>query len=130
MANSKKIKPADSLKLITFEKKSQKLLPLQTFYLRLFKHLLIATIIVVFSISIGAVGYHQLESLSWVDAFYNASLILTGMGPVNVLHKDTSKIFASLYAVYGGIVILAITGIVLAPLAHRLLHIFHLSERD
>ncbi len=57
-------------------------------------------------------------------------MILTGMGPVTVLKHDSSKIFASVFAVYGGTIILAITGIVLAPLAHRLLHIFNLSEED
>jgi hypothetical protein len=57
-------------------------------------------------------------------------MILTGMGPVTVLKHDSSKIFASVFAVYGGIIILAITGMVLAPLAHRLLHIFNLSEED
>jgi len=115
---------------MAYERKNQKLLPIETFYWRIIKHILIAGIIVAISIYMGAIGYHILESLSWVDSLYNASLILTGMGPVNVLHRDISKIFASFYAVYGGIIILAITGIILAPLAHRLLHIFHLSERD
>jgi hypothetical protein len=113
-----------------YEKKSQKLVSLHTFYFRLLKHIFIAGAIIMISITMGAIGYHKLESLTWVNSFYNASMILTGMGPVNVLHNNTSKIFASLFAVYGGIVILAITGIILAPLAHRLLHIFNLSEED
>ena len=115
---------------MAFERKNQKLLSKPDFYIRIVKHVLVATMLVAFSIAWGAVGYHLLEKISWIDSFYNASMILTGMGPVNILHHDSSKIFASLYAVYGGIILLAITGIIMAPLAHRLLHIFHLQEND
>jgi hypothetical protein len=115
---------------MVFGTKNQKLISLNTFYLRLLKHVLIAGLIVAVSISIGAIGYHSLEEMKWIDTIYNASMILTGMGPVTVLKHDSSKIFASVFAVYGGIIILAITGMVLAPLAHRLLHIFNLSEED
>ena len=115
---------------MVFEKKNQKLISINTFYLRLLKHVLIAGLMVAVSISIGAIGYHSLEEMKWIDAIYNASMILTGMGPVTVLKHDSSKIFASVFAVYGGIIILAITGLVLAPLAHRLLHIFNLSAED
>ena len=113
-----------------FEKRNQQIISKKLFYSRLAKHLLVAAGLVVVSLSIGTVGYQTLENMGWVDAFYNASMILTGMGPVSPLRHDASKVFASLYAVYGGIVILAITAIVLAPLAHRLLHWFHLKEND
>jgi hypothetical protein len=93
-------------------------------------HLLVAGGLVFISIFGGAYGYHVLEGFNWIDSFYNASMILTGMGPVSVLKNDSTKIFASLFAVYGGIVLLAITGIILSPLAHRLLHLFHLKENE
>jgi len=115
---------------MAFEQKDQKLIPFTDFLFRILKHVMIAGGVVSLSILIGTLGYHFFENLSRIDSFYNASMILSGMGPVTVLKKSTSKIFASLFAIYGGIVILAITGIILAPLAHRLLHIFHLNESD
>ncbi|HOY95772.1 MAG TPA: hypothetical protein PK509_08550 [Catalimonadaceae bacterium] len=115
---------------MAFERKSDKLLSKNQFYLRLSLHLTVALGLVVISIGFGAIGYHGFEGISWVDSIYNASMILTGMGPVTVLKKDITKIFASLYAIYGGIILLAITGIILAPLAHRLLHLFHLREAE
>jgi hypothetical protein len=115
---------------MAFEKKNEKLLSLPSFYRRLGKHAGLAALMVAFSISWGTLGYRYFEGLSWIDSEYNAVMILTGMGPVSPLHHESSKIFASIYAVYGGIVLLAITGIVLAPLAHRLLHVFNLKEEE
>lgn len=115
---------------MAFEKKTDKLLKRGPFYLRLFKHMWIAFGLVVLSIGFGATCYHGMEDMSWIDAFFNASMILTGMGPVSKLENDSTKIFASLYAIYGGVILLAITGIVLAPIAHRILHLFHLQENE
>lgn len=115
---------------MAYERKSEKLLSKNQFYIRLCLHLTVALGLVLISIGFGAIGYHGFEGITWVDSIYNASMILTGMGPVTVLKKDVSKIFASMYAIYGGIILLAITGIVLAPLAHRLLHLFHLKEAE
>jgi len=115
---------------MAYERKHQKLISKSRFYVRILEHLVVAIGLVFISIGGGAIGYHFIEGLSWIDSIYNASMILTGMGPVSILHKDISKIFAALYAIYGGIVLLAITGIILAPLAHRLLHLFHLREEE
>lgn len=115
---------------MAYEKRTQHLLSQSGFLFRLLQHVAVALGLVVLSIALGAAGYHFLEGLNWIDSVYNATMILTGMGPVNTLHHDISKIFASCYAVFGGIVILAITGIILAPLAHRLLHLFHLKEDE
>lgn len=115
---------------MAYEKHNQHLLSQRGFFVRLLQHLAVALGLVVLSIALGAAGYHFLEGLNWIDAIYNATMILTGMGPVSPLQRDVSKIFASCYAVFGGIVILAITGIILAPLAHRLLHLFHLKENE
>ena len=81
-----------------------------------------------FSLGIGMVGYHYLESLSWIDSLLNASMILGGMGPVNPLQTVAGKIFASFYALYSGVVLLAAVGILAAPIFHRFLHHFHLVE--
>lgn len=79
----------------------------------------------------GSMGYHFTEGMSWLDAFLNASMILTGMGPVSELKTSSGKFFASCFALYSGIVFLVVTSIVLAPFIHRLLHRLHLdADRD
>lgn len=73
-------------------------------------------------------GYHFLEELSWIDSLLNASMILGGMGPVAPLRTAGGKIFASFYALYSGVVLLASVGILATPIFHRFLHNFHLAE--
>ena len=75
-------------------------------------------------------GYHFLAQQSWVDSLLNASMILGGMGPVGELHSDTAKIFASVYALFSGIMFIGVMAIILAPFVHRALHLFHLDEKD
>ena len=85
------------------------------------------------SLTIGVVGYHVTAGLSWVDSLLNASMILTGMGPVDPLPTATAKLFASAYAIFSGVAFLTIVAVMLAPLVHRFLHRFHLElddERD
>ncbi len=77
---------------------------------------------------LGALAYHGLEDLDWPESFYNAAMILGGMGPVAILKHDASKWFASLYALYSGVVFLAVAGLVFAPIAHRLLRRFHVEQ--
>jgi hypothetical protein len=74
------------------------------------------------------VGYHALEGLPWIDAFLNASMLLGGMGPVNPLTSYGGKLFAGLFALYCGLVVILVAGLLLTPVAHRLLHKFH-AER-
>jgi hypothetical protein len=88
---------------------------------------MITATMILFSLAIGVLGYHFFESLSWVDSLLNASMILGGMGPVNPLQTDPGKIFASFYALYSGIILLASVGVLVAPLFHRLQHRFHLD---
>jgi hypothetical protein len=79
----------------------------------------------------GMAGYHLLEGMPWVDAFLNASMILSGMGPIGDLQTAGGKIFAGCYALYSGLVLIFATGLVLAPLFHRVMHRFHLeASRD
>ena len=79
---------------------------------------------------IGMAGYGGFEGMSVVDSFVNAAMILSGMGPVQVLNTAGGKIFAGLYAIISGIVIFGIAGIALAPLFHRMLHRFHLQDDE
>ena len=85
---------------------------------------------ILFSLSIGILGHHFFESLSWIDSLLNASMILGGMGPVNPLQTNAGKIFASFYALYSGIILLASVGVLATPIFHRLMHRFHLEMED
>ncbi len=82
------------------------------------------------ALSIGIAGYHFVAGFNWVDSLLEASMILGGMGPVRELPSDTAKIFASIYALFSGVIFIALMGIILAPLAHRVLHKFHVDEKD
>jgi hypothetical protein len=82
------------------------------------------------SLCLGIVGYHVIAGFTWVDSLLNAAMILTGMGPVGVLPSDAAKIFASGYALFSGVTFISATGILLAPMFHRVLHRFHLEEKD
>ena len=80
------------------------------------------------SLLIGMAGYHWLGPMSWLDAFVNASMLLGGMGPVGELSSEGLKLFAGIYALYCGVVFIATTGLVLAPVGARILHRFHLDK--
>jgi hypothetical protein len=77
------------------------------------------------SMAIGMWGYEHFESLSWRDAFLNSAMLLGGMGPVDPLHTDDGKLFAGFFALYAGVVFLFSAGLLIAPVAHRILHKFH-----
>ncbi len=110
-----------------FEHRSQKLLTPLQFLVRFLKSAAAAGVIIGGSLAIGILGYHWTEGLSWIDSFLNASMILTGMGPVSPLHSGLAKLFASFYALYSGIAFITTSGILLAPILHRLFHKFHMS---
>ncbi|MCL4540646.1 MAG: hypothetical protein M1378_13795 [Bacteroidetes bacterium] len=113
-----------------FEHKKEPLLPRHKYVRRVARHGFLAFCIIFFSLAIGILGYHILEGLSWIDATVNASMILGGMGPVNKLHSDAGKLFASAYALFSGIVFLVAAGVLFAPVFHRFLHKFHLDPGD
>jgi hypothetical protein len=113
-----------------FEHKSQPLLSPLRFLRRITWHGVIAIGLLVGSLSIGLIGYHFTEGLPWLDALVNASMILGGMGPVDALHTCSGKVFASLYALFSGVVFLIVVVVALAPWLHRIFHRFHLDEPD
>ena len=113
-----------------FERKHQKIAPVPVFMRRLAACIGVAISLVLVALSIGIAGYHWLAGLNWVDSLLNASMILGGMGPVNILTNTSSKVFASLYALFSGLVFIAVIGIVFSPLMHRMLHKFHIDEKD
>ena len=106
------------------------LLPRRKFARRLARNFVAATGIVAVSLGIGVLGYHLLARLRWVDAFLNAAMILTGMGPVGDLPTDAAKVFASFYALFSGVVFLTAVAVLIAPLFHRFMHRFHLEDEE
>jgi hypothetical protein len=104
------------------------LAPRDAFIRRLSWSIAAGAVLIVFSLSIGMIGYHTLAGLSWIDAFLDASMILSGMGPLSPLHTNSAKIFAGCYALYSGLALLTTAGVVLAPVIHRALHKFHLED--
>lgn len=113
-----------------FEHKSEPLLSHRAFVGRVALSALAGASLVAVSLLAGMVGYHALEHLSWIDAFLNAAMLLGGMGPVATPQTEGGKLFAGLYALYCGLVVLIAAGMILAPVAHRILHRFHLEERE
>jgi hypothetical protein len=111
-----------------FERKSSKLLPIRDFYKRLLNNALIAAMIILLSIILGVWGYTHYAHLEFPDALLNASMILSGMGPVDTLHDNAAKYFASFYALFSGITFLTTVGLLFAPILHRLMHKFHLES--
>ena len=88
----------------------------------------VVLVLLTFSLAVGMAGYHWLAPMSWIDAFVNAAMLLGGMGPVDVLTNDAVKMFAGLYSLYCGIVFIATSGLLIAPVGTHLLHRFHLDQ--
>ena len=102
----------------------------QRFVQRMIRHIAVAIVLISIAWAIGIIGYHVTEHFSWIDATINAAMILGGMGPVDHVNTTAGKLFASFYALFSGIFFIAIAGIVLAPITHRLLHTLHVDERE
>jgi hypothetical protein len=113
-----------------YEHHRQPLASLPTFIKRMVACFAISQCLAGIALLIGMVGYHILAGLGWVDSFENAAMILGGMGPVDPMTTTSAKIFAGLYAIFSGLMFLAIMGIVLAPIFHRVMHKFHLADED
>ncbi len=112
-----------------YETRKQPLITRAKFARRLFTHALVALGLLVASLGAGMLGYAEFEHLSWIDAFLNASMLLGGMGPVNTPQTEAGKLFAGLYALYAGLVFIAIAALLLTPIFHRALHKFHWDEK-
>lgn len=110
------------------EHKSQPLAHKNIYYQRLATTTGYAIIIILIMLGIGTSGYHWLGRLPWVDSIYNAALILSGMGPVDILPGAAAKLFASVYAIVSGIVFIALIGLFLTPVFHRIMHRLHVEK--
>lgn len=87
-----------------------------------------ALALVAITLAVGMVGYRALEHLTWLDAFHQSAMLLSGMGPVVDMKSDAGKIFDGVYALFCGVILLASTGLMFAPVIHRLLHRFHIED--
>src|SRR5277367_5518874 len=112
-----------------FETKKEKLLPWPRFMKRMALSGLLTYAIVSVALFAGVLGYHSIAGLGWIDSVLNASMILTGMGPVDPMTTTRAKLFASAYALFSGVVFLSAVAIVLSPVFHRILHAFHIDDK-
>ncbi len=113
-----------------YEHRKEPLVPRAIFIRRVGRSLSAAIALIMVSLGAGMVGYHSFEELSWTDSFIEAAMILSGMGPIATLHTTSGKIFAGCYALYSGLMLILIVGIIIAPIAHRFFHRFHLEIDD
>jgi hypothetical protein len=114
--------------LFRFEHRSEPLLPRAAFLKRLARSIFAAFLMGAFALAIGMAGYAYFEHMALVDSFVNASMILSGMGPVGTLQTDGGKIFAGCYALFSGLLLITIVATILAPIFHRFIHQFHLDK--
>lgn len=113
---------------MAYEKKHQPLASAKTFRNRMVWNVLFGSILLLIGLGIGIVGYHHYCHYSWIDSLLNASMILSGMGPMNPIANDAGKVFASFYAIFSGVVFVATIGVIIAPLLHRAMHFLMMEE--
>lgn len=113
-----------------FEGRGHKLASAEVFSQRLLYSGLLALVTIIVALVIGMAGYIGFEAMGFIDAFANAAMILSGMGPLTPLHTDGGKIFAGVYAIFCGLLIFGVAGLILAPVFHRILHSFHVDDDD
>lgn len=115
-----------------YEHKRQKLAPIKVYYRRLWRNVIAGTIIMCFCLLIGVLGYKlTIPQLDWYDSLLNASMILSGMGPMiaaDIVLTKTAKVFASMYALFSGVAFISTIGILIAPIAHRFFHKLHVED--
>jgi hypothetical protein len=116
--------------LIRFEHSRQPLASRPVFLRRLATNVAVALGLIAVSLLAGMAGYHFLGGLAWLDAFLNAAMILSGMGPVDILTSGGAKFFAGAYALYSGLLVVATSALILAPALHRVLHGLHVADDD
>ena len=115
-----------------FENKRQKLAPRSVYISRLISSSLKASLILILCLAIGVIGYKlSIPQFGWYDSLLNASMILGGMGPMidpNIVLSNAAKVFASIYAIFCGVAFITTFGLLIAPVAHRFFHKFHLED--
>jgi len=113
-----------------YEHRREPLASWDRFQRRVFNHFGIVAVLIGVSLGVGMAGYHFFQGMEWIDAFLNAAMLLGGMGPIETKLNWGTKLFAGLYALYAGLVVLVAAGILMAPVFHRFIHRFHLEEEE
>ena len=113
-----------------FEKRHEQLLTTRQFVWRVAAFGGAAGLLIIVALGIGVAGYHWIAGFSLIDSVLNASMILGGMGPVGELQGEAAKLFASMYALFSGLVFISVAGLLFTPLIHRILHLFHVDGSD
>ncbi len=108
----------------------RKLAPFSVFLGRLGRAVAVSLTLLFGTLVVGVAGYHWLAGLPWIDALLNAAMILGGMGPVDILTTTAAKLFASAYAIFCGLVLIGVMGVIVSPIVHRMLHSFHIDDQD
>ena len=108
--------------------KHPRIAPVHIFVRRFLRNLVIGSAVMLFSLGLGMLGYSHFEKMNWVDAYINASMILSGMGPVDVLHTEGGKLFAGTYALFSGIIFLVVIAVIIAPVFHRFMQKFQIKD--
>ena len=114
--------------LFRFEHRSAPMASTAQFAGRLARNMLASSVLIGAVLVLGMAGYHQIERMRWLDAFLNSAMLLGGMGPVDVMKTDAGKLFAGCYALLCGLVVVAATGLFLAPVLHRVMHAVHCED--
>lgn len=116
------------MRLFRFEHKNAPVASHAVFIGRLARSIIFALVLTAIALGVGMAGYRATEGMDWLDAFLNASMLLGGMGPVDALHSDAGKLFAGAYALFCGLLIVVASGVILAPILHRVLHALHAAD--
>jgi hypothetical protein len=111
-----------------YEHKRQPLAPRSVYYQQIYRNLVLSILYLTICLGLGFFGYHFFCNLTWIDALHNASMILSGMGPVAEIQTDGGKIFSSLYAIFSGVAFITNIGVLLAPAVHRFFHKLHVED--
>jgi len=122
--------PMRGISATGFEHRGQPVASRRQFLVRMFIAIGIWIVLTLVGLAIGIAGYAAFEGMSFVDAYVNAAMILSGMGPMGELKTTAGKVFAGSYAILSGLIIIIATGFVLAPIFHRILHRFHVEPRQ
>ena len=113
-----------------YEHRSAPLLSHRAFVGRLWRHFLLASGLILVSLVVGMLGYRTLAHFSWIDSFLNAAMLLGGMGPVGDISNSGGKIFAGVYALYAGLLLIAVSAVLLTPIIHRVMHRLHVETKE
>lgn len=112
---------------VRFEQRHECLAPKPVFLSRVARSGVASLTLIAVTLVVGTAGHHWIADLAWLDAFHQASMLLSWMGPVANVTGTAAIVFDSFYALFCGVMLLAAAGVMFAPVVHRFMHRFHLE---